>query len=251
MGKGNKKKKNNQKNKIKQQNVYNKNRYTYNNQINNNNSSTKILTEKNAKKEKDYNTYSRMEKTYTNLSDPKEEDLSLDNLEKQYKHIFNYEENKEAKKIETSDDENNNSNFYQSRVEKKYYENYQTENNNFYSDEINRNKKLLLDNDKKSEIEDIFNFYTPKTSKTKKNRFWKFCTLFLLIIMVLDFIFLKHEFRYNTNASDNTIVDEQPPVQDETYVLLGDSLFDFYNSDEYLMDYNVINSGINGITAKK
>lgn len=102
-------------------------------------------------------------------------------------------------------------------------------------------KKENLSKNKINDIEDIFK----ERKDDKKFNVWKFSTIILLIILlILSFLQISDKLKkINIEKNSNNENIEQK------YLLLGDSLFYFYKEKEFLNGYNVINSGINGITA--
>lgn len=119
-------------------------------------------------------------------------------------------------------------------------------------------KKLALDEDKKKDIGTIYDRY--QTNLSSKNSYgWKILSLvlFLIIIgLIIGLVIIKNEPKNlecvnpnmpNDNQEDP--IDNDNNIKKETYLFLGDSIFWQYKTDEFFKDYNIINSGTNGITA--
>lgn len=125
-------------------------------------------------------------------------------------------------------------------------------------------KRLILEQTKKLDIEKIFE--QPKTKPNKINK-WKLISLILffiiIILVIIGIIFninkkcdtkivdceqIKDENKKNDiEEKDDKSVDEK----EEKYVFLGDSIFEQYMTYDYFKDYDTINSGVSGITALK
>ena len=125
-------------------------------------------------------------------------------------------------------------------------------------------KRLILEQTKKLDIEKIFE--QPKTKPNKINK-WKLISLILLfiiiILVIIGIIFninkkcdtkivdceqIKDENKKNDIEEKDDKVDE---VKEEKYVFLGDSIFEQYMTSYFFKGYDTVNSGVSGITALK
>lgn len=122
---------------------------------------------------------------------------------------------------------------------------------NNYSD-----KSFVLDESKKKDIGTIYDRYQTNLS-TKNGHSWKILSLilfFIIIGLVISIVILtKKEESPECKIPDIPDNIQEKPADEgnkkETYLFLGDSIFWQYNTDEFFKDYNIINSGTNGITA--
>lgn len=131
-------------------------------------------------------------------------------------------------------------------------------------------KKFVLDHDKQNDIRNIFEL--EKEPKKKEKNVWKFVSfiLFLIIAILLSLYLINDKSLANENIdkeepseeiqnpTDNTNdnkkddkEESEPEKKEERYLFLGDSLFYKYNISEYFLGYDVIDSGVDGITAKE
>ena len=121
--------------------------------------------------------------------------------------------------------------------------------------------KLILEENKKNDIEKIFDVNKNKTIAKKTNGSIGLIIFLILVIICLIAILL---INMNNPKQGDCQIDECPiennnPKDDdknnnskeETYLFLGDSIFYQYNTGDYFRDYNTINTGVNGITALK
>lgn len=125
-------------------------------------------------------------------------------------------------------------------------------------------KRLILEQTKKLDIEKIFE--QPKTKSNKINK-WKLISLILffiiIILVIIGIIFninkkcdtkivdceqIKDENKKNDIEEKDDKVDE---VKEEKYVFLGDSIFEQYMTSYFFKGYDTVNSGVSGITALK
>ena len=128
-------------------------------------------------------------------------------------------------------------------------------------------KKFILAQDKQNDIKNIFEL--EKEPKKKEKNIWKIISIILFIIIaILLSLYVLNDNSLATedvnkeepseelkNKDDNQKEDEkkEPEVQkkEEKYLFLGDSLFYKYNISEYFLGYDVIDSGVDGVTAKE
>lgn len=131
-------------------------------------------------------------------------------------------------------------------------------------------KKFVLDHDKQNDIRNIFEL--EKEPKKKEKNVWKFVSfiLFLIIAILLSLYLINDKSLANENidkeepseeiqnptdnTNDNKKDDKEEPEpekKEERYLFLGDSLFYKYNISEYFLGYDVIDSGVDGVTAKE
>lgn len=121
--------------------------------------------------------------------------------------------------------------------------------------------KLILEENKKNDIEQIFDINKNKPANKKTNSskgliiFLILIIIFLITLLLINISKSKHgDCKIdecpieNNNPKDN---DKNNDPKDETYLFLGDSIFYQYNTGDYFRDYNTINTGVNGITAIK
>lgn len=129
-------------------------------------------------------------------------------------------------------------------------------------------QELAQDNSLEGKNEDINNIFNNDYSNEIKFNPWKMISLILIIIVVVTIaisinnrntvIENKPEISVSNKKeekkSDITItnVDNTDDKKEtkEQYLFLGDSLFEQYNVKEFFKDYDVINSGVGGATAK-
>lgn len=125
-------------------------------------------------------------------------------------------------------------------------------------------KRLILEQTKKLDIEKIFE--QPKTKSNKINK-WKLISLilfFIIIILVIIGIIFNINKKCDTKIVDceqikdenkkNDIEEKDDKVDDvkkEKYVFLGDSIFEQYMTSYFFKGYDTVNSGVSGITALK
>ena len=127
----------------------------------------------------------------------------------------------------------------------------------FTNYDLNINKKLLLSEEKKNDIENIFtqnkNIKNNKTSK----KVWKVLSLILFIVVIL-LSFVIYNLKESENnepeecviPNDDIVIEEPEKTEkNERYLFLGDSIFEQYNVNEFFKEYDVVNSGISGVTA--
>lgn len=124
-------------------------------------------------------------------------------------------------------------------------------------------KRLILEQTKKLDIEKIFE--QTKKTPNKINK-WKLISLILFFIIIILIIIvtlfgfnkkcdtqvteceeIKNEEKNNTETKDDKVDD----VKKEKYVFLGDSIFEQYMTSYFFKGYDTINSGVSGITALK
>lgn len=163
-----------------------------------------------------------------------------------------------TKKLEISNaKEKNENNFKQEKLERQNINN----TNNYNTKSINNydtDKKLSLDENKKNDIQRIFEPNENNSVKPKINIYKLLTVIMFLIIVVLTVILLIinntkspeceiADCPVDNDNQDNN-VDNQDP-KEETYLFLGDSIFYQYNTGDHFRDYNTINTGVNGITA--
>lgn len=133
------------------------------------------------------------------------------------------------------------------------FSNYKTYNNDSY---------LNLENTKKLDIEKIFeqspNTKTSKLKSKHKINIWKLISLILVLGLIVTTAWFMNEKNNLENKKCEVIISEktieseekEPPVEKhEQYLFLGDSLFEQYKTYDYFKDYDIINTGISGITA--
>lgn len=137
-------------------------------------------------------------------------------------------------------------------------------NKKIYTDFSN---EIKLDDNKKNDIKNLFSFN--QNNNDKRINKWKIYTI-SLIILSISLIFLLINVKLTNKNADNKplceVEKENIVLKEETkkeeqkndkkqkekkYLFLGDSLFSLYNTSEYFRDYNTINSGVSGITAKE
>lgn len=123
-------------------------------------------------------------------------------------------------------------------------------------------KRLILEETKKIDIEKIFE-KSPQQTTNKKSNLWKILSLILfLIIILLVFLYFssqKNTIEPNCEVINNNSDEEENEPDDnkieqtkqERYLFLGDSLFYQYDISEYFKDYDVIDSGVDGVTARE
>lgn len=124
-------------------------------------------------------------------------------------------------------------------------------------------KRLILEQTKKLDIEKIFE--QTKKTPNKINK-WKLISLILFFIIIILIIIvtlfgfnkkcdtqvteceeIKNEGKNNTETKDDKVDD----VKKEKYVFLGDSIFEQYMTSYFFKGYDTVNSGVSGITALK
>ncbi len=124
-------------------------------------------------------------------------------------------------------------------------------------------KRLILEQTKKLDIEKIFE--QTKKTPNKINK-WKLISLILFFIIIILIIIvtlfgtnkkcdtqvteceeIKNEDKNNTEIKDDKVDD----VKKEKYVFLGDSIFEQYMTSYFFKGYDTVNSGVSGITALK
>ena len=124
-------------------------------------------------------------------------------------------------------------------------------------------KRLILEQTKKLDIEKIFE--QTKKTPNKINK-WKLISLILFFIIIILIIIvtlfgfnkkcdtqvteceeIKNEEKNNTETKDDKVDD----VKREKYVFLGDSIFEQYMTSYFFKGYDTVNSGVSGITALK
>ena len=124
-------------------------------------------------------------------------------------------------------------------------------------------KRLILEQTKKLDIEKIFE--QTKKTPNKINK-WKLISLILFFIIIILIIIvtlfgfnkkcdtqvteceeIKNEEKNNTETKDDKVDD----VKKEKYVFLGDSIFEQYMTSYFFKGYDTVNSGVSGITALK
>lgn len=124
-------------------------------------------------------------------------------------------------------------------------------------------KRLILEQTKKLDIEKIFE--QTKKTPNKINK-WKLISLILFFIIIILIIIvtlfgtnkkcdtqvteceeIKKEDKNNTEIKDDKVDD----VKKEKYVFLGDSIFEQYMTSYFFKGYDTVNSGVSGITALK
>lgn len=124
-------------------------------------------------------------------------------------------------------------------------------------------KRLILEQTKKLDIEKIFE--QTKKTPNKINK-WKLISLILFFIIIIVIIIvtlfgfnkkcdtqvteceeIKNEEKNNTETKDDKVDD----VKKEKYVFLGDSIFEQYMTSYFFKGYDTVNSGVSGITALK
>lgn len=124
-------------------------------------------------------------------------------------------------------------------------------------------KRLILEQTKKLDIEKIFE--QTKKTPNKINK-WKLISLILFFIIIILIIIvtlfgfnkkcdtqvteceeIKNEDKNNTETKD----DKGDDVKKEKYVFLGDSIFEQYMTSYFFKGYDTVNSGVSGITALK
>ena len=124
-------------------------------------------------------------------------------------------------------------------------------------------KRLILEQTKKLDIEKIFK--QTKKTPNKINK-WKLISLILFFIIIILIIIvtlfgfnkkcdtqvteceeIKNEEKNNTETKDDKVDD----VKREKYVFLGDSIFEQYMTSYFFKGYDTVNSGVSGITALK
>lgn len=124
-------------------------------------------------------------------------------------------------------------------------------------------KRLILEQTKKLDIEKIFEQTKKNPNKINK---WKLISLILFFIIIILIIIvtlfctnkkcdtqvteceeIKKEDKNNTEIKDDKVDD----VKKEKYVFLGDSIFEQYMTSYFFKGYDTVNSGVSGITALK
>lgn len=124
-------------------------------------------------------------------------------------------------------------------------------------------KRLILEQTKKLDIEKIFE--QTKKTPNKINK-WQLISLILFFIIIILIIIvtlfgfnkkcdtqvteceeIKNEDKNNTETKDDKVDD----VKKEKYVFLGDSIFEQYMTSYFFKGYDTVNSGVSGITALK
>lgn len=124
-------------------------------------------------------------------------------------------------------------------------------------------KRLILEQTKKLDIEKIFE--QTKKTPNKINK-WQLISLILFFIIIILIIIvtlfgfnkkcdtqvteceeIKNEDKNNIETKDDKVDD----VKKEKYVFLGDSIFEQYMTSYFFKGYDTVNSGVSGITALK
>ncbi len=124
--------------------------------------------------------------------------------------------------------------------------------------------KLILEENKKNDIGQIFDINKNKSNYQKTNGSKGLIIFLVIIIIFLIELLLININKINKLKNNECKIDECPiennnpkdddknnETKNETYLFLGDSIFYQYNTGDYFRDYNTINTGVNGITALK
>lgn len=122
-------------------------------------------------------------------------------------------------------------------------------------------KRLILEQTKKLDIEKIFEQTQKTPNKINKWKLISSILFFIVIILIIIMTLFGTNKKCDTQVTecdeikneDNTEIkdDEVDDVKKEKYVFLGDSIFEQYMTSYFFKGYDTVNSGVSGITALK
>lgn len=226
---------------------YNKKKVVLNNNKQTNTKNNQNKKNQNSKNKTNYNRNNQNKSNQNKKNQPK----NNNNIEKNKVVVQKKVEQESAKTIINSHEIDNPNSDLTKVINNNIVDNTILENNAL-------EKKLILDEEKKKDIGKIYDRYQTNLGSSKSYG-WKVLSFILfLVIIALSITLIMVIGKPNDSeckAVDNPPTDLDNPQdnpsndKEERYLFLGDSLFWQYNTDEFFKDYNIINSGTNGITA--